>query len=232
MSTITLLQLRTDILRRADMEGSGFVADAELTRVINVAAAELHELVILASEDQVTTSALFTVAGGASTFALASLPGTAPFLKLRGLDRDEGGGEWREVRRFDFNDRNRRGLGASIPYAQSVRYRLIGGVVQLAPSAAAPGDYRLWYVPEYVDMALDADAISYPSNWHEYVINVATAWCLEKEESSSSHARGAAAAMKARILTMAPTRDESGPATMIRVRNRASRFDDDADEWT
>lgn len=231
MSAISLADLRAASLLRADMNSSNFIATTELDALINVEAGELHDLVVSALEDQFTTTALFTVTSG-DTYALSSITAAAPFYKLRGLDRDEGGGVWRDVRKFDFNERNDFGPGMRGDYARAVRYRLIGASIYLAPASAAPGNYRLWYVPGYVDMAAPSDTLEYPENWYEYVINGVAAKLLEKEESESRPKLAAKEAMRKRILAMAPTRDASGPATMMRVRNRRRDrgFDFDDDE--
>lgn len=233
MGAVTLTSLRAQALERADMVNSDFIDISELDAILNAQGAELHDLVVSALEDQFTVQALFTIVSPAFTYALATLPSTAPFYRLRGLDRDEGGGRWGEVRRFDFNDRNRAGVGGNASYARTVRYRLIGGLLYLNPETSAAGDYRLWYVPGYANLVSSGDTLDYPQNWTEYVVAGAAAWLLAKEESDASMQLRAQKALRERILTMAPARDAAGPERMVRVRNRPTDgygYDSDDDE--
>lgn len=226
MTTISLAALKLAILRRVDMVGSGFIDDDELVALINTQGAELHDLVVSSHVDRIATKATFTITT-TPTFDLTTIS-APPFYEFRGLDRAEGT-DWHEVTRFDFIDRNRTTHGTRGPYCRRVRYRLIGDLLYLTPTTDAAGDYRLWYVPEYVDLAADGDTMTFPMHWHEYVINGVAEILLRKEESDASGPRNAKAEMKGRILAMAPQRDAAGPETMIRSRNRRRGYDDDGD---
>ena len=50
-NTLTLANLITGVRRRADMEGSTFVSDAEIVDYINVAMAEVHDILVTKFED-------------------------------------------------------------------------------------------------------------------------------------------------------------------------------------
>jgi hypothetical protein len=201
------------------MEYSDFVGTAECNALINGEGAELHSLVVDAHEDQFTTTQSFTISSG-STYALSGLPGTAPFYKLRGLDRDEGGGDWREVQRFGFDDRNRRASTGWGPYGRTVRYRLVGASLRITPDDAATGTYRLWYVPGWVDLASDSDTIDYPENWYEYVVAGVAAKLVAKEEGDVRTHLELKDRIRARIQSAVLHRDAAGPERMTRVRNR------------
>ena len=214
MPSITLANLRSRILERANMENSSFISTTELNSIINIEAAELHDLVVSAFEDDFTVSTTFTISSG-NTYALSSL--STPFYKLRGLDKDMGSNDYREIRAFNFNQRNTRASNIFEPYSTSVRYRLIGGNLYLTPDDAATGNYRIWYIPSYVDLASDGATLDYPENWYEYVISGATATILAKEESDPSIHLRKKDEMKARIQKMASQRDAAEPASMVRT---------------
>ncbi len=226
MAAITLANLRTAALLRADMASSDFVSAAEVTALVNVEAAELHAELVTVYEDQFTTSATFTISSG-NVYALASVTASAPFFKLRGLDRDEGGGDWRELERFDFLDRNRRRSGGG--NGRDVRYRLVGANIVLTPDDAATGTYRLWYVPGWVDLSADGDTLDVPENWHEFVVSGVAAKLLQKEESDSRSQLAAKENVRARIRAAAQNRDASGPERMARIRTRYT-YDRDVDD--
>lgn len=219
MASITLANLRTRVLERANMVGSSFVSTAELNAIINGEGAELHDIVVGAYEDQFTTSLQFTISSG-NTYSL-----TSSFYKLRGLDIQEGG-DWFPLQRYEWHNRNRR-TANSYHHAKEIRYRLVGSTLTLTPEDSALGTYRLWYIPGYTDLSADSDELAYPQNWHEFVIAGAAAKCLAKEESDPSVQLGLKEAAKQRIISMAANRDAGGPERIERVRNRYA----DEEEW-
>lgn len=216
MGTISLVNARlavTDACNMPAAAASGtFVTTSELNRVLNSQCAELHDLVVSRFEDQFTTSLQFTVSSG-NTYTLA-----AGFYKLVGLDRDEGGGDWCRIHKFDWNDRNRRAAGRTWRRSREIRYRVVGSTIQLTPDDDALGTYRLWYVPQWTDLSADGDLIDFPQNWHEYPIAGAIAHVLAKEESANGHWLAQKAALRARILAMAANRDADGPSRIRDVR--------------
>lgn len=221
MSSITLANLRTASLRAADMENSSFAGSAEVNRLVNARAAELHDLLVSRFEKQFTTSLQFTISSG-NTYTL-----TSAFYKVEGLDRDEGGGEWVAVRKGDWERRNRRASGRSWYRGRDVEYVVVGSTIYLTPTDHAEGTYRLWYVPQFVDMANDSDTLDIPQNWHEYVVCGVAADLLAKEESDPSYWLGKLNALRDRILAMAANRDADGPMRIRRVRT--ARWGDDED---
>lgn len=214
--SISLVNARlavTDACNMPATAASGtFVTTSELNRVLNAQCAELHDLVVSRFEDQFTTSLTFTIASG-NTYTLA-----AGFYKLVGLDRDEGTNDWRRVRAFEWNARNRRVTNASWYRSREIRYRVVGTTIQLTPDDAALGTYRLWYVPQWTDLSADVDLIDFPQNWHEYALAGAIAHVLAKEESPNDHWLTQKAQLRARILAMAANRDADRPSAIRDVR--------------
>ena len=109
--TVTLADLRTEVRRRADMEGSPFVTDDELDSYINRSGGALHDILTTCYEDYFTTS---------TTFALPYVPISGPplsetniyplpsdFLKSRGVDFQVETTTWTTVVPFNFAERNR-----------------------------------------------------------------------------------------------------------------------------
>ncbi len=77
----TLAQLRTRAKRLADMENSGFVADAEWLDYINEGLSELHDILVMASDEYFLSSTTINIVSGTSAYALPS-----DFYKVRGVD--------------------------------------------------------------------------------------------------------------------------------------------------
>ena len=215
MAAITLANLRSRILERVNMENSSFVSTTELNALINIEAAELHDLVVSSHEDNFTASTTFTISTG-NTYELASITNPS-FYKLRGLDKDSGNGVYEEVKKFSFNNRNRKASNAFQINTTDVRFRIIGSKLYLTPDDGATGNYRLWYIPAFTDLSADGDTLSYAENWYEYVIAGVGAKLLAKEESDISAPLRDKEAIKVRIKQQA-SQDASGPDKMIRVR--------------
>src|SRR5690606_3965737 len=124
------------------MEDTDFVEDSELDTYINQSAAELYDLLVTKFEDYYMADPfLFTISSGNTR----SLP--SDFYKLRGLDRSLGGGQWIDVRRFNFVDRNRRSDAVYRAFGV-VKYRIVGSSLHLTPGDQVTGDYRMWYIPK------------------------------------------------------------------------------------
>lgn len=219
-SSIALSALRSLVLQRANMENTEFVTTSELNSIINGEGAELHDLVISRFEDQFTINTTFTISPGSSTFDLTSLPSTAPFYKFRGLDYQVGNSsDWYPVHKFQWNSRDRRLSARQYFLVREIQYRLVGSNIVLTPTDGAYGTYQLWYIPAYVDLVIDADTLTYPQNWYEFIVAGSAAKCLAKEESDASIQLGLKSAAQQRILAMASNRDAGAPERVERVRN-------------
>lgn len=208
-TTLTLGELRQRVRERADMEGSQFVTDAELTGYINQSAYELYDLLVLRyGTDQFVSSANITATGLADSFALP-----ANFYKLLGVDLQVATDQWVSVRPFMFAERNRYPYPNIATFAgfTPTRYRLQGSNLWLMPRAPSGQVYRVWYVPRWTELAADSDVLEGISGWTEYVIIDAAIKCLVKEESDPSALMAAKAAMEKRIETAADNRDIAHP---------------------
>ena len=231
MSSITLTNAIVAVRSRADMVGSSFVTDDEITRWINEEAAELHDLLVSSFEDEYTIVSGNAVVASGNTISLASstswCPASAPFYKLRGIDRlESGSSDWRKLSMFNFNMRNVRSAGSHWFRSREIRYRLVGAAIYLTPDDAATGTYRLWYVPGYVDLSAGGDALTFPENWHQYVLEGAAAKCRLKQEDDASAHLGAKAGLRARIASMAANRDIG---SRMRIEDVRGGYDEDDD---
>lgn len=209
----TLSDLRTRAKQRADMVGSDFISDTEWNQYISDSYGALYDLLVGKFEDYYLSDPYsFTVAAGSDS---ASLP--ADFLKLKGVDYSDGG-TWREVKRFNFNERN--------VEAGFARYRLYGSTILFAPSSQAPGSYRLWYIPRAAVLSNDADTVDC-YGWEVWIEVDAARKALIKEESDTSGLERELATIAQRIETAARDRDvgEPGRITDVTTNDFLSNFD-------
>ena len=94
-NTLTLANLITAVRRRADMVGSTFVSDAEVVDYINVAMAELHDILVTKFEDYYVKDTSESPKSGDYTLP-ADNPGTLPtdFYKALGVDFTTTDRDW------------------------------------------------------------------------------------------------------------------------------------------
>jgi hypothetical protein len=201
MAIVSLGELRSRVLERANMVGSSFVSSDEVRAIILGELGALNDLVVGAYDDQRTTSLEFTIPAGTTSWTL-----NAAIYKVRRLDKVDGS-ETSELPRFDWNSPQDIG---------STRYRLVGSTIQF--SGEAGGTYRVWYVPDSWSLVSDGDTLDLPYSWLEYVIAGSAARLLAKEESDPSIQLGLQQQAKQRIESAAPSRDASGPERISRTR--------------
>lgn len=180
--TITLAELRLQARQRADMENSEFIKDSELTSYINNSIAELHDILCEAYGADYfvkSTSEQQTVVGQAAY----DLPDD--FYELRGVDIRLNGQDWINVKRFNFNERNRfSGFNVwDTTGLSNVRYRLVGGQIQFNPTPDQTADFIIWYTPVATKLVDDSDTLDDFNAYSEYVIVDAAIKMLQKEES-------------------------------------------------
>lgn len=218
MTTVTLLQLRTDVRQRADMVNSTFCTDAEINGYINKSYKEFFDLLVDAVEDYSLTTESFTLTDAA--LGVHALP--AGFYKLRGLDDLTNSDYPRSVRRYNWNERNDFNTYQTVvsPYKFSnVMYRVVGANLLLLPPQNAAKPYKLWYVAIPADLSGDSDSFEAINGWDQYVVLDAAIKCLLKEESDVSGLLGERSKIIARIQDMKNSRDDGLPEKISRVRN-------------
>ena len=183
-NTLTLANLITGVRRRADMEGSTFVSDAEIVDYINVAMAEVHDILVTKFEDYYVSTQTYTLP--------ADNPGTLPatFYKALGVDFDVGGLTYR-LKPYSFQERaiyNSPGMVASM--ITNTMYHVQGTQIKFIPEPTTSGTITLHYVPEptyFSSGSTSATVVSVApqvaKGYEEYVVIDAAIKCLQKEES-------------------------------------------------
>lgn len=220
--TTTLADLRLAARQRADMVNSKFVDDTtELTQWVNESYRELYDLLVGRYADYyVQLSDTFTITDN-------TYPLPADHYKLLGVDVSCGG-EWHELKPFMFNERNIRTNGVralALGVIERLRYRILGGNLHITPADIAPGDYRIWYVPNVSRLTANGDAIdSEAERWAEYIAVDCAIKCLAKEESDVSVLVMQKQALEKRIKEMATNRDAGSPQRISDVRGGGHRW--------
>jgi hypothetical protein len=193
------------------MEGTDFVSDDEILRLINTALHDLYDEAVKASENYFVTSTPLAIA--AETVALPD-----DVRRVSGLDLTSGGRTY-TLRRFNFAERNRY-KSAPANWASTdgpFRFCIVNRSLLIAPAPTGSYTCTLWYIPRFADLALGEDVL-FPIDDHEdYVVAWCAAQCLAKEESDPTvQLREAAEAMK-RAIDNLPRYDESEPMQVVDI---------------
>jgi len=211
-NTITCADLMTAVRRRADMENSTFVTDAEVRSYINVAMAELHDILVQKFQDYYIEETTFTS-------PLTNNKGTLPdnFYKSLGVDFESGGVTYR-VRPYKFMERNMYGpIVTTAGLVNNLTYHIQGNEIHFRPANGLPtGTIRLFYIPEADQFATDGstDSEELKTNnraiafgYEEYIVIDAAIKCLLKEESDVSVHMAQRESARRRIEEAAGKRD-------------------------
>jgi len=221
MATFTESDLRTRARRRADMENSTFVTDAEIQDYLNSSISELHDYMVKSYEDYFVSEQAYSVpiaTGG------ANLPDD--FYKALGVDYNSGG-ITSTLRAYSFSERN----VYNTPYAVIDRlaepmYKVEGNKIKLIPNNSQSGSITLYYVPQATQFSSTVTEIeNVIPGFEEYVVVATAIRMLMKEESDVSALERERQQLASRIIRAITPRDVSGSFAIRDVRK--GRFRDD-----
>jgi len=209
MST-TLLDMRTRVRHRANMEESEFVGNIELNQYINSSYQELYDILVTTFEDYYTLPPVtFTLTTLLPYYTLPS-----DFYKLRGVDAASSGTNYYSLLPFNFINRND---NDNVVNNFATRYRIVGSRLYITPEDTSAGNYRLWYVPIATILSSDISTLDGINGWEEYVVVDAARKCLAKEESDTRSLVAEKAELKQRIINSASKRDSGMTKTISDV---------------
>jgi hypothetical protein len=169
---ITLAQLRDKVRQRADMVGSTFVTDPELSGYINDSASELFDILVTRFEDQFTrvrisialnapisldTVGFCTDLGVEDTYDIPF----ESFLKLRALEA-EVGGEWVTLRHIPLADWRKYTMLDGSMSSRPFGYTIMADRIVIVPDGLRDATlglstedgrrYRIYYIPQFTPM--------------------------------------------------------------------------------
>lgn len=184
MMTVTLANLKLRARRKADMENSAFISDAELLDLVNEAYCELYDVMTQAFERYYTTTTTFSTTPGTTAYAL---PGD--FYKLLAVDL-QSGNSYITMYPYDENERN-----SSTTTSYSI------------PTATI----RMRYIPTAALFAVDSDARDFVNGWEALLVTDVAIMMLEKEESATDALERRRERQYRRLTEMAQNRDVGQP---------------------
>jgi len=229
MPNSTGQNLVDDARSRSGYQNSNFVTDTEVLGWVNDSCKELYDLINAQEESVYTTPCAFAlpdpVLAAAYTAAslgtppanFAALPDTCD--RIQGLDFNAptGGGVGAEgqfaVHMFSFQNRNDH---------RWMKYKAVGRIagkeiIMVIPFERAPGNYQLWYIPQFVPLGLADTLDNNMQKFEDFIAESAAIRILDKAKRDASALRAHRAELVARIQTMSQNRDseaeQGGTAT-------------------
>lgn len=222
--SVALSTMITQVREAADMAGSAFVTDAEITSLINTYVAELYDLLVSAYGPAFYASSYtFSTIADQREYTLPVSPNTgSDFYQLLGVDVDLGDGDVLSATPFDFHSRNRYNNSTSYyTRGEPVYYRIHGSQIWLLPTPGAVYSVTIHYIPAAPTLASGGTTTFDGVNGFErYVIVSAAIACLQKEESDPTILMAEKASLTRRIQTMSKNRDAAYPEQIVDVRGR------------
>ena len=223
-SSVTLSQLRTDARLYADQRPGGantFINDSELTRLINIKARELYDLLVDArGSAYYATEATLAIVGGTSRYDLPSDFYQLDSVTLEWSDQDHelmfpvGSTRLRIAYESTWHKWSRYDAKA---------YRLRASQIEVLPVPSSDVTCRLQYVPVYVDMVADDDTFDGVNGWEKMLTLGVAIEMLAIDKRTNGTLANAYGEQLARINDMKTERDAEAPKQIVDVQRLHGR---------
>lgn len=183
MRAVSLSKLRERVRVQTDTETAGRPTDAQLNDFINSSISSLHAALSSGGASLLLTSTTITTAPGTSVYALP-----AELWQLRSVvwqyDADNAFNAYR------FEDLERAQL-SNLSWGGDFAYQLAGLAsgapqIEFLPVPDEVATIRIGYVPNPVELTLDADTIACLPGWDRWIVYDASVPVLVAEETDPS----------------------------------------------
>lgn len=205
MADVVLVSdLITSARRRANMENTQFVTDAEVITYLDQANRKFYNLLVTEFENWFVSEALIPLVDGVKEYALPT-----DFYKMLGADLTDASGRAFTLRPFEFNERNRI---VHTWIGKPVRYILKGNNIVFVPTpSGASQDIKLYYVPATTAITSSSQSVEVYNGFDEYIALDAAIRMLMKEESDTALLERERAYMEQQIIELMRGRDAGFP---------------------
>ena len=225
---VTLLDLRTRVRQRANMENSTFVTDSEVSSLVNEGIAGLYNLLVQArgQEYYAANTSIATVANQ----SVYDLP--AEFYQLLDITALISS-ETYKLKRYQMADIAALSHPGVTSPSTLPKYRIRGEFntttnvvhLQILPIPDQVYTISVYYVPAPVLLSADSDTCDGIAGFEEWVVLDAAIRCLQKEESDVSFLAAEREKVEARIRNLRDDRDAGDAPRVQDVRGRAVAYD-------
>ncbi len=223
-SSVTLSQLRADARLYADQRpgsSTSFISEPELTRLVNMKARELYDLLVEArGSAYYATEATLAIVGGTARYDLPADFYQLDSVTLEWDDQDHelmfpvGSTRLRIAYESSWHKWSRYDAKA---------YRLRASQIEMLPTPSSDVTCRLQYVPVYVDMVADGDTFDGINGWEKMLTTGVALEMLSIDKRSNGQLAGFYAEQMKRIEDMKTERDAEAPKEIIDVHRLRGR---------
>ncbi len=205
--TFTVAEIESRARNISDMTDTDFVTSAEAITYIDSEYTDLYDLLTekFESYNVSTTPHSITLVTGTTLYDLPT-----DFYKAAGVEKSLGGGKYRSLLPFNFQERNDL-------QSRDERYALVGDKMMFKDSNLT-GTVRLWYIPVPDKLTLTTDIVEGVSGWEEYIVLGVAIRMLDKQEGDSRAFVRRRKEIKERIENAAQNRNVGAPHTVTDTR--------------
>lgn len=208
--SVTLAQLRTRVLRAADLEDLNYISSTEVNDYISTAYGELYDLLVNKGLNHFESTQSITTTGVEDYNLPSDYYGTV------GVDLIDGGKRY-PLQRYESAERN---FYQNATSSYALGYRIVGTKIRLSP-ATSGGTYQHIYIPAPAVLDDDADTVDGVAGWEELIVIDAAIKCRRKEDESVSELKEEREHLMARIKRASENRYQ---ATPIKLGGRTRRL--------
>lgn len=189
--SVTVGEIKTRALQRANMENSQFISPQEMTYLFNEAYSEFYDLMVATFQNYYASQYAFSTVAGQTDYTLP-----ADFYKSISVESAVGTSRWMTVFPFDELEKN-----AVLTTNQQI------------PIVSC----RLNYIPTPTYFTSDASTVDCGPGWETLLVTIMAISMLEKEESNTDALERRYAKDLKRIQDMAQNRDTLFPGRVADV---------------
>lgn len=218
---VELVTMRTEVRRRANIENSTVLIDAEINYLLNAGLNEVYDLLVQArAQEYKRASYSITTSSGISAYALPS-----DFYELVSVDIQFGSNLVSSAKPYMEHERNTYKWLPGWQLGAPVYYRLLGSNINFIPAPTGEYSVTVNYYPAYTTLVNDTDTFDGVSGWEEYAIWHAVSCARAKRwpNEQPAFALQQKAELRQRIQGLASNRD-AGDAE--RVNDVTGVFDE------
>lgn len=228
--TRTRAQLRTDVRRKADVQGTSALVrfpDAELDDYIDEGYAAFYRKLVGASpESRLVTSATISTVNGTAVYALSGFTAAVTdLLMLSSVDIDLNGRKvwltpYEPHERPELSDTNVTATGTPL------HYRMRGENIEILPAPGGVYTLTIWYIPHQGSLASDATTVDTIQRLDGYIVYWAVREVALKDKHWDLHDRMGArlSEIEGDIEFLARSRDVNSPPRIVDVHRSATRM--------
>jgi hypothetical protein len=173
---VNVSDLIVSVRRRANMENTQFVTDAEIITYLDQANRKFYNLLTSEYENWFVTESTFSLVPGQKDYLLPT-----DMYKLLGVDIVDPDGRAFTLRPFSLNERNRI---SQTWLGKPVRYILKGNYISMLPETTFASTVKLYYVPSPTAITSSAQTVEVYNGFDEYIALDAAIRCVLKEEGN------------------------------------------------